>query len=105
MLRALRGEVYIKELICQCGSELSFIDTICIANKNGYMDVKALYRCDKCNRIELEDCEYRGEMYTEEYLDDQIKLAKKYRRNDIITFSVGMLSVIIITLLVFLDIL
>jgi len=79
---------------------MSFLGYVVSAGQNGFTDINGLYQCNSCKCVEfITDCyeEYRTNMYTKEYLENEQKLTDRDNKINRILFI--MFSILLFTLI------
>ena len=72
-----------QDIICSCGNKMEFQCYVPTAGKNAYTVMKGIYKCPNCKNteyIEIDWDEYRNDIYTKEYLEQESKDVEELNR-------------------------
>lgn len=96
---------YMKDVICNCGQSMQFLNYIIIAGQNGFVEYRGFYKCNMCKDIQFIDTDYNEiyeATYTKEYLNEIYnKRVKEDNRLQYVKYFTWVLVLILIFLLLF----
>ena len=90
-----------KDITCSCGTKMEFQCYIPTAGENVYNVMRGIYKCPNCKNteyIKTEYSEFKDDVYTKEYLEQEKHYWKRVDRNQqfIIVFPIFIIILLII---------